>query len=151
MNKILFSTLIFLSTFVFSQELNEDFLESLPESVREDVLEQVKDNQEQEKPLYRRSSSKLDKDDFEEYVDNYFRENDNEINEDDRKIFGSDFFKTFQTSFMPINEPNLDNTYDLDFGDVLEIQLIGQKDSIEEYQVLRDGSINIADIGKLFV
>ena len=50
---------------------------------------------------------------------------------------------------MPINEPNLDGSYILDFGDVLEIQLIGQNDSIEEYELKRDGTINIPDIGKV--
>jgi len=54
-----------------------------------------------------------------------------------------------QTSFMPINEPNLDSSYVLDFGDVLEIQLIGQKDQIDNYSINRDGSINLSDIGRL--
>ena len=31
---------------------------------------------------------------------------------------------------MPINAPNLDDLYILDYGDVLSIQLLGQKDSI---------------------
>ena len=52
---------------------------------------------------------------------------------------------------MPINEPNLDSTYILDFGDTLEIQLIGQENSIEKYSVARDGSINISNIGKVVV
>ena len=64
-------------------------------------------------------------------------------------LFGADFFDVMQTSFMPINEPNLDSSYILDFGDVLEIQLVGQKDSINEYAISRDGSINLSDIGKL--
>ena len=64
-------------------------------------------------------------------------------------LFGVDFFDVIQTSFMPINEPNLDSSYTLDFGDVLEIQLIGQKDSIDSYAISRDGSINLSDIGKL--
>ena len=50
---------------------------------------------------------------------------------------------------MPINEPNLDSSYVLDFGDVLEIQLIGQKDQIDNYSINRDGSINLPDIGRL--
>ena len=52
---------------------------------------------------------------------------------------------------MPVNAPNLDDSYILDSGDVLNIQLIGQKDSIESYQIIRDGSINIPDIGKLYL
>ena len=64
-------------------------------------------------------------------------------------LFGKDFFDTMQTSFMPINIPNLDDSYILDFGDVLQIQLIGQNDSNEKYSI-QDGSI-IPGIGKLYV
>ena len=71
------------------------------------------------------------------------------MNDDDPLLFGSDFFSTFQTSFMPINEPNPDSSYSLDNGDVLNIQLIGQQDFIESFPVGGDGSINIPDIGKI--
>ena len=50
---------------------------------------------------------------------------------------------------MPINEPNLDNNYILDFGDELKIQLTGQKDFIERFVINRDGSINIDEVGKI--
>ena len=52
---------------------------------------------------------------------------------------------------MPINEPNLDSSYILDFGDTLELQLIGQKNSVDDLSLNRDGSINIPEIGKVFV
>ena len=52
---------------------------------------------------------------------------------------------------MPINEPNFDSSYILDFGDELDLQLVGQKSSITKLAVKRDGSINIEDIGKLNV
>ena len=64
------------------------------------------------------------------------------------KLFGSDFFNTIQTSFMPINEPNLNDDYILDYGDELEVQFTGQKDLIEKYKLNRDGSINIEQVGK---
>ena len=50
---------------------------------------------------------------------------------------------------MPLNEPNFDSSYILDFGDTLELQLVGQKSSTTKLLVKRDGSINIEDIGKL--
>ena len=56
-----------------------------------------------------------------------------------------------QTTFMPFNEPNFDGTYALDFGDVLEIQLVGQKSQSLITPIKRDGSINIPDIGKIFL
>ena len=44
-----------------------------------------------------------------------------------REVFGYEFFDTMQSSFMPTNEPNLDASYILDFGDVVEIQLLVRK------------------------
>ena len=56
-----------------------------------------------------------------------------------------------QSSLMPLNEPNFDSSYTLDFGDELDLQLIGQKTSVNKLRIKRDGSINIEDIGKIFV
>ena len=123
------------SVTINSQELDEAYLNSLPEGVREDVEERLKAKDELEKPVYRRASTFIDKENIDE--------------EDDSTRFGSGFFDVMQTSFMPINEPNLDPSYILDFGDVLEIQLIGQNDIIDTYAISRDGSINLPDIGKL--
>ena len=52
---------------------------------------------------------------------------------------------------MPINEPNFDDSYVLDFGDQLRIQLTGQKSSISDLTIRRDGSINISEIGKIYL
>ena len=52
---------------------------------------------------------------------------------------------------MPVNEPNLEGSYILDFGDVIQIQLIGQKDTIDSYEINRDGSVDIPEIGKIFL
>jgi protein involved in polysaccharide export with SLBB domain len=50
---------------------------------------------------------------------------------------------------MPINEPNLSPSYILDSGDVLEVQLVGQKSFTQQLKIKRDGSINLEDIGKI--
>lgn len=135
MRKISFILLLVTPFFYISaQEFNEAYLESLPEAVREDIKERMDEQKASEKPSYKRLS-----------------ETDSEIkktpNEDD--VFGSHFFKSIQTSFMPISSPNLDDSYVLDFGDVLRIQLLGQQDSIDSYQLQRDGSINLPDIGQI--
>lgn len=125
--------------FMFAQELDEAYLESLPEGVKEDVLEKAKLRDELEKPVYRRASTMIDKE-----ID------EDEDEDEDRTLrFGEKIFDQMQTSFMPVNEPNLDSSYVLDFGDVLEVQMIGQKDSISELPLKRDGSINIPEIGKV--
>ena len=136
MKKIFLLTCLVVSAATYSQELDEAYLQSLPESVREDVLNKIEAKEDLDKPVYRRASTFIDKDEDE----------DEDI---DKILFGSDFFDVMQTSFMPINEPNLDSSYILDFGDVLEIQIIGQKDQIDNYSINRDGSINIPDIGRL--
>lgn len=126
-------TVLVLSTFLYTQDLDQTYLDSLPEDIRADVISKMDLKEDIEKPIYRRASSSLDK----ATVDL----------EERQKIFGYNFFDTIQTSFMPINEPNLGEEYILDFGDVLEVQIIGQKDSIETYAIKRNGSINIPDIG----
>ena len=131
-NKLL---LVALSLSIFnisSQEYDEDYLSSLPDDVRKEILAKAADKDDFEKPLYSTKISALDK------VDPIVR-----------GIFGEDFFTSYQSTFMPINEPNFDASYVLDFGDVLKIQLIGQKNSIKDYKIKRDGSINLDDVGKV--
>ena len=132
MKKIFLLACLVVSAAIYSQELDEAYLQSLPESVREDVLNKIEAKDDLDKPVYRRASTFIDKGEG--------------VN---KSLFGSNFFDVMQTSFMPINEPNLDSSYVLDFGDVLEIQLIGQKDQIDNYSINRDGSINLPDIGRL--
>jgi protein involved in polysaccharide export with SLBB domain len=71
------------------------------------------------------------------------------VAEEESRLYGEDFLNTFQTTYMPINEPNPDSGYSLDIGDILEIQLVGQSDYIKDFPVKRDGSINLPDIGKI--
>jgi protein involved in polysaccharide export with SLBB domain len=139
MRKISFILLLVTpSLFISAQELfNEAYLESLPDEIREDVKERMNEQKSSEKASYRRLSE----------TDSGIKKTLNEDNEDD--VFGSQFFNSFQTSFMPVSAANLDDSYVLDFGDVLRIQLLGQQDSIDSYQLERDGSINLPDIGKI--
>jgi len=117
MNKLLITVLLISSAAIFSQELDEAYLESLPDNIREDVLLKIDQRDEDETPVYRRQSSMTDK---------LFSEEEIEARKK-RNRFGDNIFDTMQSSFMPINEPNLDSSYILDFGDTLELQLIGQK------------------------
>ena len=147
-----------------SQELDSSFLDSLPKDIQKDLMEknakQGLNSKENYKPyLY---SSKLSQAEelitLKERLELDLKElerrlsSDNDfIVDDGLKLYGSDFFNTFQTSFMPTNEPNPDSGYSLDTGDVLNIQLVGQKDTIDDYIVGGDGSISLEDFGKLIV
>ena len=144
--------------------LNQEFLDSLPEDIRKDIQDNntatALDSNETYRPyLY---SSKLKqteellnlKDRLEKDLTDLERrlnsDEDLRINKD-LKLYGSDFFNTFQTSFMPINEPNPDSGYMLDKGDVLQIQLVGQNDFNEELLINSDGSISVPDIGQIII
>jgi polysaccharide biosynthesis/export protein len=139
MNKFIITTLLISSAAIFSQELDDAYLKSLPDNIREDVLLKIDQRDEDEKPVYRRQSSMTDK------------PKDKPKDREKRNRFGDNIFDTMQSSFMPINEPNLDSSYILDFGDTLQLQLIGQKNSIDDLSIKRDGSINIPEIGKVFI
>ena len=83
-----------------------------------------------------------------EYLENKLSDDPNR--QDDIKelrLFGEDFFSTYQSTFMPINEPNLSPSYILDFGDILEIQILGEINKSGTYQIKRNGTINLPDIG----
>lgn len=165
MRKLILSLYLIFPLFLISQELNEAYLESLPEDVREDVLKEMETQEEDAVPSYRRPSTMIEKQKalaeriaaaklmLDELTAD-FDESDIEMLAKPKKRFGNSIFSLMQSSFMPINEPNFDGSYILDFGDVLEVQTIGQNNDLArpaQIPIKRDGSINLPDIGKIFV
>ena len=155
---------ILISVSLNAQEIDQEFLDSLPDDVREDLETRNQTRADQTNETYRpyMYSSKLSqaeellslKDRLERDLLDLERRLDTGENltiKEELKLYGADFFNTFQTSFMPINEPNPDSGYMLDVGDVLQIQLVGQNDYIEDLLINSDGSINLPDIGKIVV
>lgn len=65
--------------------------------------------------------------------------------------FGEEFFSSIQSSFMPINIPNLSSNYIIDVGDELSILLTGIKNQEHKLFVQRDGSLIIPEFGKVYV
>jgi protein involved in polysaccharide export with SLBB domain len=122
-----------LSSFALSQEFDESFLKSLPEDLAIDLIESSDERNKLEETQYRRPSTFIKKPD------------------PTSNRFGAKIFSMMQSTLMPINEPNYDSSYVLDFGDEIDLQLIGQKSSITKLRIKRDGSINITDIGKLYI
>jgi len=158
---ILFILFLF-SSLIISQEIDESFLKSLPEDMQKDILKKADGNSAVEEPVYRSitSQTKLEKKNLEDlkkrleedlkYLENELLQKQTGLDErGSLALFGSDFFSTYQSTYMPINEPNLSPSYILDSGDVLEIQLVGQKSFTQKLKIKRDGSINLEDIGKI--
>ena len=156
--------LMLISVSLHAQEFDKEFLDSLPDDVREDLQTRNETRAQGANETYRPYlySSKLNqaeellslKDRLEKDLLDLERRLDTGENftiSEELKLYGADFFNTFQTSFMPINEPNPDSGYMLDVGDILQIQLVGQNDYVEDFLINADGSINLPDIGKIIV
>ncbi len=162
MNRVLISLFLVFNLGVISQEIDNDFISSLPEGIQGDILKRAQEQSDEEEPVFRsiESQSKLNKKNIEElkarieadleYIERLLSEDENyKKDSNELQIFGSDFFSTYQSTFMPINEPNLSSDYILDFGDILEIQLVGQKEFIKKINIKRDGSISLPEIGNI--
>ena len=162
--KLVILSFMFFSVSLHAQEFDQEFLDSLPDDVRKDLETRNETRAQQANETYRPYlySSKLSqaeelislKDRLEKDLLDLERRLDTGENlsiSEELEIFGFDFFNTFQTSFMPVNEPNPDSGYMLDVGDILQIQLVGQNDYIQDFLISSDGSINLPDIGKIVV
>ena len=72
----------------------------------------------------------------------------NEIKE--LRLFGENF-DSFQSTFMPINEPNFAADYVVDYGDTLRVQLYGKNNDLFSVVVRRDGAVLLPTLGKIDV
>ena len=154
MKKILLSAMLITSSFIYSQDLlgantlDEDFLNSLPDSVRDDVMSEIKNKDKGDKNLQQRPSSKISK---LETIKNWenFKKEQSTAKKSER--YGLTLFNTMQSSFMPINEPNFGNNYVVDYGDFIDIELFGSEASNYTAEVRRDGTIFIDKVGPVFI
>ena len=154
MKKILLSAILLSSSLIYSQELgtinpmDKDFLNSLPESVRNDVMSEMEDKDKGGKNLQQRPSSEISK---LETVKNWenFSKKQSLINKSER--YGLTLFNSMQSSFMPLNEPNFGNNYVVDYGDYINIELFGTEAASYDVEVKRDGTVTIDKIGVVMV
>lgn len=144
----------FHSNFVVAQNISEDFLNSLPKSIQEDFLsgedsDDLAENNYADRPDTRISKLESGIDSIKDQVRtietelNRFEEN------DDLKIFGSNFFTSYQSSFAPVNELNFSSDYVLDVGDILNVESYGRFNSKKKVAIARDGSVNIPKVGQI--
>ena len=129
------SLLAFLIYPLVSQEFDESFLESLPSDIRTDLLNEISLREQVEEPQYKRDSTFIKKD----------------MSQINSLRFGVNYFSMMQSTLMPLNEPNFDGNYILDYGDVIELQLIGQKVASYKLEINRDGTIGIPELGKVSI
>ena len=140
------------SSGVFSQDLSydKDFLESLPDEVRDDVENELEiSSKENKTKISKRPSSRLSKLDTVKKWERFLSEEYALNNGTER--YGLSIFRTMQTSFMPINEPNFDSNYIVDFGDSFNIKVTGSKNTEYSADVQRDGSVFIENVGNVFI
>jgi protein involved in polysaccharide export with SLBB domain len=141
--------------FIQAQEFDKSFLSSLPVNLQDDFLSEVETNESNDtnypNPETRINNLEQALADAEQTLQKIKKD----LEKDDvnltsqLKRIGDNFFQTYQSTFLPINEPNVDPTYILDFGDEITLQLIGQKNFTNKVRIKRDGSINIEDIGNI--
>ena len=125
-----------------AQAIDADFINSLPDSIKQDVLSQVNRSSnlasgQNDNKNYTSFDSKIDVKDVSP--------------QDGLKVFGSDFFRGFPSTFMPINDPSASSNYILDVDDILHIQMIGDRSNQFDIKIDRSGNINLPDIGKIQV
>jgi protein involved in polysaccharide export with SLBB domain len=146
---------------VFSQstDLAEEFLEGLPPSIRAqvEVQNEVDDERnleelfsadtslEKNKVILARLQEQLTA------VKQRFADLSGETSTIGLERFGNLFFQSIQSSFMPINIPNVSSSYVLDVGDNLNILMTGTRSEQLQAVIERDGSIIIPQLGKLFI
>lgn len=134
LTKLFLLVLIFTSIGGFAQELDEQFLKSLPEDIRNDLIASTNDQ----------STDTVQTKDYESF-DSKIEKTLRDLG--DIKRFGDDFFTNSPSTFMPINDPVANSGYILDVDDVLLIQLLGDRSEQYEYRIDRSGNISIRDVG----
>jgi len=136
---LIFFTFIFIySHGIFAQNFDEDFINSLPDNIKDDVLVNIQN-----------SSAELQATkDYSAFNSRIIKENTSDIDSSLPK-FGDKFFVNTPSTFMPINDPVSNSGYILDVDDEILINMVGGRSDSYVYKIDRSGSIAIKDIGML--
>ena len=153
LHKIFLALIVFISMIATSQSiqnLDEDYLKSLPDEVRADIESEMEKNLEDDENTFLvRPSSELMKIEMVKDWEDFKRLRLSLELESER--YGINLFRSMQSTFMPINEPNFGINYILDYGDFIEINLYGSKEEIYEVEIKRDGTIFIPEVGSVLI
>ena len=121
--------------------LSEEFLAGLPPSVRDEIEVKNKVNEGLELENLFRSETSLEKNKviLKNLKDQLTALEQRFAGDDSSKtnvlpIFGQSFFSTLQSSFMPVNVPNLGSNYIVDVGDTFTLMTIGKIN--QEYELM---------------
>ena len=96
--KVIFSIIFLMASLnIFAQDLDEDFLNSLPEDIRSEVMSNIESSQ---------GSEIVQTKDYESFSSS--TSVNKEQNSDEMKLqkFGESFFNKIPSTFMPINDPS---------------------------------------------
>jgi polysaccharide biosynthesis/export protein len=129
-------------------EMDQDFLDSLPETVQNDLKAEMEDERSNIKNLQSRPSSSLSK---YETIAGWEKFKKQQSIDNNSERYGLKLFNTMQSSFMPLNEPNFGNNYIIDYGDTFSIDTFGSESLSYLADVKRDGTIFLEEIGSLMV
>ena len=142
-----------------SSNINESFLSSLPPDLRGDLL----DGQNLEDPAIdavdpktRVTNLEASLKDAERTLAQIKSEIKSKYSDNDLELrrFGEDFFSSYQSTFLPVNEPNFGADYILDVGDKLTVQLVGTQKGFQRptrIEIKRDGGFHIPEVGKIYL
>ena len=120
---------------VFPQQIDDDFLNSLPAELREQIESGGDTLGETDTKNYESFSSAVEKD---------LSDNDSELS-----VFGESFFSSYSSTFMPINDPAASSNYILDVDDLVSIQYLGDSQDSFEIRIDRAGNVVLPEIGIL--
>ena len=140
---------------ISAQELDDTFLDSLPDDVAKKLKVDLQD-QEDVEVLFRGNTSieanKAILKKIQNQVDTLKTAIEGSSSGDELPRFGENFFSSIQSSFSPINLPNISDKYILDYGDQLTVLLTGVgKNKSDVSMVQRDGSVTVGGLAKVFV
>ncbi len=127
--------------------IDEDYLDSLPEEVRNDILQEISQSKDDEQKVLKVPSSSISSLETVKRWEQFLK---NERIEKSER-FGMKLFRSMQSTFMPVNVPNMSSKYILDSGDVIEVQVVGSKEKTYSMSISRDGSISAEGVGKIFI